>query len=422
MIIIAGSGDKAFCAGGDVAAVVKDVRSNPKNPALASNYFGLEYQLDHLIATYPKPYIAYMDGITMGGGVGLSVHAPFRIATDRTRIAMPETSIGFFPDVGGSFFLPRLEGSIGTYLALTSKQLSGVDAYYTGLATHYIHHTTLPSLTARLGELEFRDYDLLDTRLALINDTIEEFSSSLPHDQPMSIAAETREAIDRCFSHSTMEAIIQALEAEKEQAKNEQAEKEQAAGGNLPPWPETWAETTLQALSERSPTSLKVTLRQMRIGKEWNISETFQREFHLANRMLSSNPDFVTGVSARLLTKPPIKPLWQPPTLDAISNSDVDQFFLVEGRQRLAMLGEDARWTEYPFRYGLPVEKDVRAVVEEGRTTPNKKMNFYRDTEIQEVFKKRFRGKIGVRQKVQEIIERKCGFNKEVGIAWLEDS
>lgn len=342
----------------------------------------------------------------MGGGVGLCVHAPFRIATDRTRVAMPETSIGFFPDVGASFFLPRLEGSIGTYLALTSKQLSGVDTYYTGLATHYIHHTTLPSLTARLGELEFKDYDSLPTRLSLVNDTIEEFSSSLPYDQPMGIAGEKREAIDRCFSHTSMEEIIQALEAEK--------------SGAL----KSWAETTLGELSERSPTSLKVSLRQMIVGKQWNISETFQREFHLATRVLK-NPDFVAGVSARLLTKPPSKPQWNPSTLEAVSTSDVDEFFLVQGDERLPLIGDDARWTEYPTSFGLPVEADVKAVVNEvhdGNSQKKKQHSKEADTgRVQAVFRKRYGGKVGVAEKVKDVLERKCGFSAEHGISWTEN-
>lgn len=126
-IIIKGAG-RAFCAGGDVAALAEWNKEGPQGQNRSSDYFALEYKLDHLIATYSKPYIAFMDGITMGGGVGLSVHAPIRIATEKTVFAMPETTIGFFPDVGASFFLPRMDGQLGTYLALTSEQLKGVNA------------------------------------------------------------------------------------------------------------------------------------------------------------------------------------------------------------------------------------------------------------------------------------------------------
>lgn len=127
VIIMKGAGDRAFCAGGDVAVLARWNQEGPEGRQRSKDYFGLEYKLDHLIATYSKPYVAFMDGITMGGGVGLSVHAPFRIATERTVFAMPETTIGFFPDVGGSFFLPRMDGQLGTYLALTSEQLKGVN-------------------------------------------------------------------------------------------------------------------------------------------------------------------------------------------------------------------------------------------------------------------------------------------------------
>src|ERR1700712_4681490 len=126
VVVIKGAG-RAFCAGGDVAALAEWNQQGAQGQQQSSDYFALEYNLDHLIASYTKPYIAYIDGITMGGGVGLSIHAPFRIATEKTVFAMPETTIGFFPDVGASFFLPKMDGEMGTYLALTSEQLKGVD-------------------------------------------------------------------------------------------------------------------------------------------------------------------------------------------------------------------------------------------------------------------------------------------------------
>jgi 3-hydroxyisobutyryl-CoA hydrolase len=128
VIIMKGAGEKALCAGGDVAVLAQQNQDGAEGQRKSKDYFAEEYKLDHLIATYSKPYIAFMDGITMGGGVGLSVHAPFRIATERTVFAMPETTIGFFPEVGGSFFLPRMDGYMGTYLALTSERLEGVNA------------------------------------------------------------------------------------------------------------------------------------------------------------------------------------------------------------------------------------------------------------------------------------------------------
>lgn len=138
VIVVKGEG-RALCAGGDVAALAQQNQQGTEGQQASKDYFALEYKLDHLIATYPKPYVAFMDGITMGGGVGLSVHAPFRIATENTVFAMPETTIGFFPDVGASFFLPRMDGELGTYLALTSEQLKGANVLYVCRPNHTRH-------------------------------------------------------------------------------------------------------------------------------------------------------------------------------------------------------------------------------------------------------------------------------------------
>lgn len=178
--MVSGAGPKALCAGGDVAALALQNEEGPEGQQKSSDFFGLEFRIDHLIAGYSKPYVSIMDGITMGGGVGLSVHAPFRIATEKTLFAMPETNIGYFPDVGGSFFLSRLDGQVGTYLALTSERLKGVQAFYSGIATHYIDSSVLGNLTQRLSELTFKDYASLQERMDLVNSTIAEFSTGLP--------------------------------------------------------------------------------------------------------------------------------------------------------------------------------------------------------------------------------------------------
>ena len=178
--MVSGVGSKAFCAGGGITALALQNEEGPRGQQKSSDFFALEFCLDHAIAGYSKPYISVMDGITMGGGVGLSVHAPFRIATERTLFAMPETTIGNFPDVGGSFFPSRLDGEIETYLALTSERLRGVQAFYSGVATHYIHSSALESMTQRLSELVFKDHATLRERLNLVDKTIAEFSAGLP--------------------------------------------------------------------------------------------------------------------------------------------------------------------------------------------------------------------------------------------------
>lgn len=390
VVIIKGSGPKAFCAGGDVTTLAQDNAQGEEGQQRSTDYFALEYKLDHLIATYPKPYVAFIDGITMGGGVGLSVHAPFRIATERTLFAMPETTIGLFPDVGASFFLPRMPGGVGTYLALTSDKLKGANVFYAGVATHYLHSTSLPALERRLAELRFKDHDSLEQRLNIIDSTIEEFCTGLPSDEPILLSGEIRNAIDRCFTKNNVPAIIKALEAEEGVTKE-------------------WAQKTLATLGQRSPTSVYVTLRQMRLGQKWSIAETFQREHQLAGKFMR-HPDFTEGVNALLIRKDG-KPKWQPASLDAIKPEDkiADPFFEVEGSKRLRLLN-DIDYTEYPHaRFGIPTESAVEAVVKAGGLSQKG---------VVDHFLKQRKDKQGVREVVQEIVKRKT--KKEDGnLVWI---
>ena len=407
IIMIAGAGEKAFCAGGDVAALAQQ-NATPEGQQASTDYFALEYQLDHLIATYNKPYISCMDGITMGGGVGLSVHAPFRIATERTVFAMPETTIGFFPDVGGSFFLPRLDGEVGTYLALTSERLNGRQAYLAGIATHYLHSSDLTNLTTRLSELVFDDGATYFDRLNLVNSTIAEFTQPLPSASELpptpngDIAGPLRSAIDRCFSSSTIPEIISNLEKESTSTSPELSK---------------WASNTLKTLQSRSPTSLKVTLRQLREGKSWSISQTFIREHAIASHFMR-HPDFVEGVSARLMSKPPREPNWNPATLDEVSEKAVTRFFSFEKKTRLRLLPEIARqkgvkdvdyheYTHKKLGLGLPSEQ---VILEVARATKGKGKSLGRAGVIKELgnlFENRnMDGKQGLDEKIDDVLSR----------------
>jgi 3-hydroxyisobutyryl-CoA hydrolase len=401
VIVMSGAGTKAFCAGGDVAELAKQ-NNTIEGQRASSNYFGLEYQLDHLIATYSKPYVAIMDGITMGGGVGLSVHAPFRIATERTVFAMPETTIGFFPDVGGSFFLPRLDGEIGTHLALTSERLHGVQAFYAGIATHYIDSSVLTSLTTRLSELHFNDHASLRDRLKIVNATLSEFTSSLPSstDFPEAkhgdLTGNLREAIDRCYTFDTIEEILEALKSESQSS----------APDAMP----EWAKSTLETIMTRSPTSLKVTLRQLRDGRKWNIHETFIREHQMASRFMS-HPDFVEGVTARLM-KPRREPKWNPTDLKNVTDADLASFF--DGGDtglqlfRLSPYSLDrslnTHYDDYPHAdLALPREEWIKGVV--GDSPRNRWFT------LKEIVA-RWGNKLGVREKAEEVLDRKT---EEVG-------
>ncbi|KAH7033363.1 3-hydroxyisobutyryl-CoA hydrolase [Microdochium trichocladiopsis] len=394
LIVMKGAGNKAFCAGGDVAELAIQNKEGSKGQQASSRYFALEYKLDHYIATYNKPYIAFMDGITMGGGVGLSIHAPFRIATERTVFAMPETTIGFFPDVGASFFLPKMPGAVGTYLALTSDRLTGANVFYSGIATHYLHSTSLPSLESRLAELQFHDYEDIKYRLDIINRTINEFSTGLPHDVPIHIGGELRNAIDRCFGQPTVPKILKAL---KQETGSTQA----------------WAEQTLATLRQRSPIAVHVTHKQMQVGKTWSIAETFKREHQIAAQFMA-HPDFVEGVTCQLISKekPRPKPQWQPATLEDVKPAQVDAFFNSKLAPELELLSEQDFEGAYPYAWlGLPTEEAVEQYV---KSKPRGRK------EIIQHFVDLQQGKLGVNVVVDEVLARKTTVGGDGQLVWKD--
>ncbi|KXJ93208.1 putative mitochondrial 3-hydroxyisobutyryl-CoA hydrolase [Microdochium bolleyi] len=394
LVVMKGAGDKAFCAGGDVAELALQNKKGAEGQEASADYFALEYKLDHYIATYNKPYIAFMDGITMGGGVGLSIHAPFRIATERTVFAMPETTIGFFPDVGASFFLPKMPGAVGTYLALTSDRLTGANVFYSGVATHYLHSTSLPSLESRLAELQFHDYENIQHRLDVINRTINEFSTGLPHDVPIHIGGELRNAIDRCFGQPTVPEILKALEQET---------------GST----QAWAEKTLATLRQRSPVAVHVTLKQMQVGKSWSIAETFKREHQIAAKFMQ-HPDFVEGVTCQLISKekPKPKPKWQPATLEDVQPAQVDAFFSENTAPELSLLNDQDFSNAYPSAWlGLPAEGVVEDFVRSKRQSRKQIIEHF--VELQQ-------GKQGVNVVVDEMLARKTTPDEEGNLVWAD--
>jgi len=390
VIVIKGEG-RAFCAGGDVAHLALRNKEGKQGQQESKDYFALEYKLDHMIATYTKPYVAFIDGITMGGGVGLSLHAPFRIATENTVFAMPETTIGFFPDVGASFFLPRLDGEVGKYLALTSEQLKGPDAFWAGVATHYLHSSSLPDLEARLAELQFRDYDNMQHRLSIINSTIEEFCTGIPntsHPRSSVLGGHTRTAIDYAFQPAnTIEQVLLALQGLAENAE-----------GRISQAVMDWASKTRKTILSRSPTSVKVTMHQFAQGFKWTIGETFRNEYQIASRFME-HPDFIEGVSALLIDKPKRTPHWSPVSLEEVSDLDVASFYPSEPSDlQLLNSTSGANYSSYPHGWiGLPTEGDVLAAVKDHRTREG----------VLKFFNDKTGGKMGVTEKVEEILDRK---------------
>ncbi|XP_071603912.1 3-hydroxyisobutyryl-CoA hydrolase, mitochondrial [Heliangelus exortis] len=294
LIIIKGSGGKAFCAGGDIKAVSDAGKAGDR---LAQDFFREEYALNNAIGTYRKPYVALIDGITMGGGVGLSVHGHFRVATEKTLFAMPETAIGLFPDVGGGYFLPRLSGKIGSYLGLTGARLKGRDVLKAGIATHFVESEKLPALEKDLIALKSPSKEN-------IADLLNSYHVKSKADQEKEfVLDEHMEKINSIFSANSMEEIFKRLKQDGS----------------------PFATKQLETLNKMSPTSLKITLRQLREGASMSLQEVLTMEYRLSQACMQGH-DFYEGVRAVLIDKDH-SPRWKPAALEEVSDEFVDNCF-----------------------------------------------------------------------------------------------
>jgi len=299
-VLIRGAGERAFCAGGDVRAIAEAGRGISGDPALTSRFFWEEYELIRHIHRYPKPYLAIIDGITMGGGAGVSVNGAYRIATERTMLAMPETGIGLFPDVGATRFLNLAPGHVGRYLALTGARLGPADARYCDFATHFVPRELAARLVEALGHTAWRAGE----EQAQVEETLAAFDTD-PGEPPLAVR---RAAIDRCFAPDTIEAVLDALASE-------------AAGGS----DAEWASQTRAGLLTKSPTSLKVTLRQLIVGQGCDIEAALSLEYRLTQHFMQGH-DFYEGVRAALIDKDQ-QPCWDPATLSAVTEAIVGGYF-----------------------------------------------------------------------------------------------
>lgn len=358
-VVLTAAGPKAFCAGGDVATLARQNMLGKQGEKESTEYFATEYKLNHLIATYAKPYIAIIDGITMGGGMGLSCHGPFRVATEKTLFAMPETDIGLFPDVGGGFFLSRLDGGLGAYLAITSDRVAGIQTYYAGIATHYIHSSNIPDLINQLtsGSIHFPRGSTYQQRLKVIDNALIKLSSTTPHSDPVQLAGEKREAIDEVFGpDSTIPEILKRLA-------DISAGQTRFSSDSV----REWAKKTHKVITTgRSPTSMAVTLRQLRLARGWTIGETFRREHVIAARFMR-HADFVNGVKSKLIDKPATAPKWNPPQPEQVTDAMVDEFFNApKDLPSLVLLDEESRaeYREYPHAWtALPSEARIKGML-----------------------------------------------------------
>jgi enoyl-CoA hydratase len=307
-VVVRGAGERAFCAGGDVRAVYEAGRGISGDPDLPAIFFREEYELIRCIHRFPKSYIAIIDGITMGGGAGISVNGAYRIATERTLFAMPETAIGLFPDVGATRFLNRCPGNVGRYLGLTGVRLGAADALYCGFATHFVSHDRIAELVGALGEA------VLETRQD--DDRIEATLTRFAQNPGSASLATLRPVIDRCFAGVSVEEILDALAAE---AKAGSAHAD-------------WAAETRAGLLTKSPTSLRITLRQLVIGRHYDLEAALALEYRLTQHVMAAH-DFYEGVRAMLIDKDR-KPRWQPATLAEVDEDMVDSFFApIAGRE-----------------------------------------------------------------------------------------
>ena len=299
-IIDHAQGTRGFCSGGDVVTVRKAMLEGRE--AEARRFFFDEYRLNNLIFAYPKPIVSFMDGVTMGGGAGIALPARFRVATENTRFAMPETGIGFLPDVGGGWYLPRLAGRLGPFLALTGARLDGAECLWAGLATHYLPSAAVSDAKERIAA----DPD----RIAAI---LDEFAVPSP---PARLAANAP-LIDRLFASDRYEDVLAALKADGSE----------------------WAAKELATLGGKSPLACKVALRQLAEGRDVaSFAADLVAEYRIACRMIAG-PDFAEGVRALLIDKDNT-PRWSPPAPEQVTGERLDAIF--------APLADGEEWSPLP--------------------------------------------------------------------------
>jgi len=295
-VLIDGAGERAFCAGGDIRALYDAAKSGDPLPA---QFWATEYKLNVLIARYPKPVIAIMDGLVMGGGVGLSAHAAHCVLTDRSAIAMPEVGIGFFPDVGVSFLLTRAHWELGMYVALTGNRLSAQDAALCGLGNSHIPSSRLKEIPSALADCRKRE----EVWAAL---------GTLETPPGPGRLLKTQDWIARCFSGDTMEEIVETLSACDADGASE----------------------ALDALRKASPTSLKVTLRNLHAAASFKrVEQSFQQDYRIALACIAGH-DFIEGIRAAIVDKDR-NPAWRPDKIEAVTPDIVERHFKPVGELEL---------------------------------------------------------------------------------------
>ncbi|MDQ0664567.1 enoyl-CoA hydratase [Arthrobacter ulcerisalmonis] len=294
-ILLTGAGERGLCAGGDIVAIYRDTLAGGHETA---RFWADEYKLNALISRYPKPYVALMDGVVLGGGVGVSAHASVRIVTERTKLGMPETGIGFVPDVGGTFLLSRAPGELGTHVALTAGTITGPDAIALGLADYYVTSDKLPALAQALAQGD-------------ASPTVQAFAANY---YPPSALVKERGWIDECYAYDDVQAILDALQSASVPA----------------------AEVSSERIRAKSPTALQVTLESLRRARRLSLlEEALDQEYRVSLRCLASR-DFPEGIRAQVIDKDR-SPRWSPPSLSEVSTEALETYFSNLGPAELGL-------------------------------------------------------------------------------------
>ena len=295
-VVLQGAGEKAFCAGGDIRSLYDSYQNGDR---LHLDFFEEEYALDQYIHAYSKPLLALMNGFVLGGGMGLVQGSALRVISERTRMGMPEVGIGYFPDVGGSYFLPRLPGNLGIYLGVTGNHVGSADALHAGLADHCVPYERFAELQQKLDQQDWQKpaRETLSRLVAALSST----------ELPDADLEKLQPAIDEHFNHATVAAIRTSLAGERREPYRE------------------WAAETLKVIDSRSPLAVSVTLEMLRRGRELSLAECFAMELHL-DRQWFDQGDIVEGVRALIVDKDK-NPRWNPPTLEDVTPQRIADFF-----------------------------------------------------------------------------------------------
>jgi enoyl-CoA hydratase len=294
-VVLRGAGDRAFCAGGDVAGLYREMRDGPGG-TLRRDFFRDEYIVNRRIYRFAKPWISLIDGIDMGGGVGLSVHGSHSVASEKFLFAMPETTIGLFPDVGGGYFLTRLPGALGTFLALTSHRLKAADALWAGIVDAFVPSAKINELEAALGAADLSGPDA--------DKKVDRVIAKFAEDPGVPTLPAMMRDIDLCFSAESVPEIVAKLKKQ---------------GG-------AWADKQLAALMKLSPTSMAITVEQLKRCANRSFEDSMTIEYRMSQRCMQKGHDFFEGVRALLIDKDQ-KPKWNPPTIEGVTQAMVEEHF-----------------------------------------------------------------------------------------------